>query len=49
VKLLDVFENHPDAELAEFARNEREKLRTTLEELRQEELKSERRDNERFE
>jgi len=48
-KLLDVFENHPDAELAEFARNEREKLRTTLDELRQEELKSERRDNERFE
>ena len=48
-KLLDVFESHPDAELAEFARNEREKLRTTLDELRQEELNSERRDNERFE
>jgi hypothetical protein len=48
-KLLDGFENHTDAELAEFARNEREKLRTTLDELRQEELKSERRDNERFE
>jgi len=47
--LLDVFENHANAELAEFARNEREKLRTTLDELRQEELKSERRDNERFE
>jgi hypothetical protein len=48
-KLLDVFENHADPELAEFARTEREKLGATLDELRQEELKSERRDNERFE
>lgn len=48
-KLLGAFENHADAELVEFARNEREKLRATLEELRQEEMKSERPDNERFE
>lgn len=48
-KLLDVFENHADPELAEFARSERQKLRAILDELRQEELRSERHDNERFE
>ena len=48
-KLLDVFENHANTELAEFARNEGEKLRDHIRRTSQEELKSERRDNERFE
>jgi hypothetical protein len=48
-KLLDVFEDHADANLAEFARAEREKLRSMLDELRRKELTSERRENERFE
>jgi hypothetical protein len=48
-KLLDVFEDHANASLAEFARAEQEKLRVMLDELRREELASERRENERFE
>lgn len=48
-KLLDVFENHDDVNVAEFVRAERKKLRTTLDDLRGQELASERRENERFE
>lgn len=48
-KLLDVLEDHADLKLAEFARAEREKLRAMLDDLRREELASERHDNERFE
>lgn len=48
-KLLDVFENHSDVKLAEFARVEREKLRAMLDDLRRQELASERSENERFE
>lgn len=47
--LLDTFADHPDPNLAAFARRERQRLRTVLDELRQEELQSERRENERFE
>lgn len=49
VHLLDTFEDHPDASLAAFARGERERLMKTVYELRQKELESERRENERFE
>jgi hypothetical protein len=48
-RLLDHFENHPDTDLAAFARLRRDELRNSLEDLKREELDSEKRDNERFE
>jgi hypothetical protein len=48
-KLLDVLKNHADLNLAEFARVERESLRAMLDDLRRQELASEKRENERFE
>ena len=48
-RLLDHFENHSDIDLAAFARMRRHELRRLLDDLKREELESERRENERFE
>ena len=47
--LLDHFENHSDVELAAYARRRRDELRLLLDDLRRQELNSEKRENERFE
>jgi len=47
--LLDQFENHPDVELAAFVRLRRDELRRLLDDLKRQELESEKRENERFE
>lgn len=49
VRLLDHFENHTDVVLAAFARLRRNELRRFLDNLKREELESEKRENERFE
>jgi hypothetical protein len=49
VGLLDQFANHPDGELAKFAGDQKMELRTSLDELKLQELASERRENETFE
>ncbi|UWZ83197.1 hypothetical protein [Occallatibacter riparius] len=49
LQLLDEFQDHPDAAFAAFARGERERLRKFVDDLRREELESERRQNETFE
>lgn len=48
-RLLDHFENHPDIDLAAFARLRRDELRRSLDDLKRQELDSEKRENERFE
>jgi len=48
-RLLDHFENHSDVELAAYARLRRDELRLLLDDLRRQELNSEKRENERFE
>lgn len=48
-QLLDAFTDHPDSNLAAFVRSERLRVKTLLDQVRQEELQSERRENERFE
>jgi hypothetical protein len=48
-RLLDHFENHLDIDLATFARLQREELRRLLDDMKREELASEKRENERFE
>jgi hypothetical protein len=48
-RLLDHFENHSDLDLAAFARLKRDELRHLIDELKQQELDSEKRENERFE
>src|SRR6266702_997479 len=47
--LLDDFENHSDSDLAAFARLRRDELRRLLDDLKRQELDSEKRENERFE
>jgi len=49
VRLLDHFENHSDIDLAAFARLRRDELRRLLDDLKRQELDSEKRENERFE
>lgn len=48
-RLLDHFESHSDADLAAFARLQRDELRRLLDGLKRQELDSEKRENERFE
>ena len=48
-RLLDHFENHLDIDLATFAKLQREELRRLLDDMKREELDSEKRENERFE
>ncbi len=48
-RLLDHFENHSDIDLAAFARLRRDELRRSLDDLKRQELDSEKRENERFE
>ena len=48
-RLLDHFENHSDIDLAAFARLRRDELRRLLDDLKRQELESEKRENERFE
>ena len=48
-RLLDHFENHSDNDLAAFARLQREELRRLLDDMKREELDSEKCENERFE
>jgi hypothetical protein len=48
-RLLDHFENHSDIDLAAFARLRRDELRRLLDDLKRQELDSEKRENERFE
>lgn len=48
-RLLDHFENHSDIDLAAFARLRRAELRRLLDDLKRQELDSEKRENERFE
>jgi hypothetical protein len=48
-RLLDHFENHSDIDLAAFARLRWDELRRSLDELKRQELDSEKRENERFE
>ena len=48
-QLLDTLENHTDVSLAAFARGEHQRLRIVLDELKKEELETEKRANERFE
>ena len=47
--LLDHFENHADLDLAAFARLRRDEMRRAIDDLRRQELDSEKRENERFE
>jgi len=49
VRLLDQFENHPDSDLAAFAKEQQMEHKKSLNGLKAQELASERRDNERFE
>jgi hypothetical protein len=49
VRLLDHFENHSDIDLAAFARLRQDELRRLLDDLKRQELDSEKRENERFE
>ena len=48
-RLLDHFENHSDINLAAFARLRRDELGRLLDDLKRQELDSEKRENERFE
>jgi hypothetical protein len=48
-RLLDYFENHSDLDLVAFARSERDELRRFLDDMKRQELDSEKRENERFE
>jgi hypothetical protein len=48
-RLLDHFANHPDTELAAFAKSRTDELSRFLDDLRQQELDSERHENETFE
>jgi hypothetical protein len=48
-RLLDHFENHSDIDLAAFAKLRRDELRRLLDDLKRQELDSEKRENERFE
>jgi hypothetical protein len=48
-RLLDHFENHSDINLAAFARLRRDDMRRSIDDLKRQELDSEKRENERFE
>ena len=48
-RLLDHFENHSDIDLAAFARLRRDELKRSIDDLKRQELESEKRENERFE